>query len=67
MWLNDLQALSLQTTRWFTPRPRGRAPEPRCFHAAVSLLGSRRLLVFGGNNGGLSFGDVHVLDMPGAF
>lgn len=49
-WLNDLYVWPVSSHKWVhLPTTEGRAPMPRCYHAAAAV--GSKLVVFGGNSG----------------
>ena len=62
--LDELLVLDLTHWEWHKPRPSGREPVARSGHSAV-LVGSDRIVFFGGWDGGKVREDVHVLQIAG--
>eukprot|EP00656_Telonema_subtile_P047243 TRINITY_DN5412_c0_g1_i6.p1 TRINITY_DN5412_c0_g1~~TRINITY_DN5412_c0_g1_i6.p1 ORF type:complete len:451 (+),score=108.51 TRINITY_DN5412_c0_g1_i6:803-2155(+) len=52
---------TIEHLSWFLPSPLGETPAPRSLHTATAV--GNRLFVFGGQEGGYTFGDVLVLDI----
>lgn len=59
-WRNDCYLLDVERWHWQLQSPAGAAPAPRSYHSATVV--GRKVVVFGGNGEGDTYGDVHVLD-----
>jgi N-acetylneuraminic acid mutarotase len=60
-WLNTVHVLDCTVWKWITVKVAGTAPPPRSYHTAV-VVGTNRMIVFGGNNADQCFDSVHVLE-----
>jgi hypothetical protein len=60
--VNDVHVWTLRgASKWVNFRTiEGRAPMPRCYHSVIAI--GSKLLVFGGNDGVQSFGDLAYLE-----
>lgn len=62
VYLNDTQALDLETSTWHTIKVRGQPPAPRYQHSAT-LIGNRMFVYGGRGENGVVFKDMHFLDL----
>ena len=60
-WLNTISILDVDCWHWSVPSIVGNPPPPRSYHSAT-VIGKKRIVIFGGNGESTCYNSVHVLD-----
>ena len=60
-WLNTISILDVDRWHWSVPSIVGNPPQPRSYHSAT-VVGKKRIVIFGGNGESNCYNSVHVLD-----
>jgi len=60
---NDVWELNIQTLTWQQLNPTGSLPPPRFLHRAVYDPDQNKMIIFGGTNSSIFYGDIWSLDL----